>query len=41
VRETARDDKIVRLKAERLARDADDAAAKDAAKPAKPKPAKG
>lgn len=36
-KETARDDKIVRLKAERLARNADDAAAKDAAKPAKPK----
>ncbi|WP_156399133.1 hypothetical protein [Methylobacterium sp. Leaf466] len=35
VRETARDDQIVRLKAERLARDADDAAAKDAAKQAK------
>ncbi|MCJ2084299.1 hypothetical protein [Methylobacterium sp. J-090] len=40
VRETARDDQIVRLKAERLARDADDAAAKDVAKPTKPKPAK-
>lgn len=40
VRETARDDQIVRLKAERLARDADDGAAKDVAKPAKPKPAK-
>ena len=40
VRETARDDQIVRLKAERLARDADDAAAKDAAKSAGSKPTK-
>ncbi|MCJ2082756.1 hypothetical protein [Methylobacterium sp. J-090] len=36
VRETARDDQIVRLKAERLARDANDVAAKDvAAQPVK------
>jgi hypothetical protein len=40
VRETARDDQIVRLKAERLARDADGAVAKDGAKPKKLKPAR-
>ncbi|WP_157085305.1 hypothetical protein [Methylobacterium sp. Leaf99] len=40
-KEATRDDKIVRLKAERLARDADEAAVKDAAKPAKLKPARG